>query len=347
MPETQPLVAIHFSLGAHTYKDVALLPQIRRQAENFWGPQGSNHQDFYWKEDKGTSESLIKVFSQFVADGEPLLDAYIQADHVRNPSLRRRLTPKELAGARRFFLLEDGGTGNMTTDSQIASALFLRREWVMLDEIGKSRQFEVIPEAYPDPIAKVRIQQERELYKNTSSILDQVKKGSINSQVLRLYREGMIASLATSNGERNAAFLDTMAERAQNAQETGKPTRIFVRIGALHFLLVERLKAQLPAASVTSQFDEGCDILLPEDRIILAFENDPKAMFPKEDWIKAVMSIYIDNVLSNTTMSHKFRRTTINHTLETSSAQELEALVTSLSKVDSEVAVNQFVASKR
>src|SRR3989344_5276681 len=129
-------VAVHFSFGRHTYFDVPLLPQIRQQAEEFWGPVGTNR-NVYWKEDLGASETLMRRFRNLTAEGIGLLDAYIQADHLTNPSVRRRLEPEELANARRFLLLSDGSTGDSETDSQVAQAVFLRREYLMLDDIGK------------------------------------------------------------------------------------------------------------------------------------------------------------------------------------------------------------------
>ncbi len=350
MERTEPLVAIHFSFGSHFPEDIDRLPQIKKQAGEFFQPDTRN---IYMLEQVGVAKSTISTMQDEYKRTGSYFDAFLQTAALSPQGIRRRLNSVELVNTRSKALQRSGfDTGSTAVQSNYLVSMFGYNEQVMLDELAEVVSFELDVECYPDPEARRMGKQHMEYLRLSGQSLDASQKGDAQKAIV-LYKESIFLQ-AQNTRNRNVTYRDRLATSVLDSVRDQRPTRIFIRIGEDHDKLTETFSQddRMTAPDIRGCFtaipvyDYGRVLRQPHGSLLLALENDPQLVPTDEQILKAMIGIYVDGYLSQMKKPRPERAEKANKVAAAASADDIANFIRSLPSSNFQKSIGPFIYSK-
>lgn len=219
----------------------------------------------------------------------------------------------------------------------------------MLDKLRETRDFKLHLESYRPEQAR-----EIETYENrwkrvNQKFMDAVDDGNI-PEALANYRL-MVVYLAYEGRLRNNNYIKLLEEYASKATKRSVATKVFVRLGESHHILLEQIPQSackaLREATITIFYDYGEPKLTPYDRLVQSLIRSPRQVPDKNSLLIAIATDIIENqlLLQSSLLDRNERTNIVTRILSLITNQEIEGLIISWAR-DGNEAVERFIHLK-
>lgn len=329
--EKQPLVTICFSFGHHGSEDIAYLPAIKRQAEILF-EKDPRVKNVYISENLCGQEAVVLEIRRRTQMGQSFIDAFSQTIFSLTVE-PKELSYIELAHARRTLLARDPNIKLSDVEQvQWNGMRFAVNELLMLDALKQSRVFDYDSESYPQAAAMRNYQRSQEELSEFDRALSAIKTGQVEEATNRTRNALDIG--ADLLRRRNPAWIDKLTAYVSEADETGQKTRMLVRVGETHDVLIKQLREALAKltldAEITYVYDHGEPLPRTLRSLHQLLETNPGVFVPRNQLLAVMLEAYMDDFLKGIKGKTKKERWQLSNTIFSGMSEEqMVALVES------------------
>lgn len=345
MQELEPLVKVRFSFGEHGPQAIRFLPKVMDEAEIlFTSTQGSHN--IYLMEMAGASETFVLRFKNLARRTGSYLEAFIQ---VLSPmTFGCRLDPTELERLRDSMLSDI--PEEIISRDPTDTGIFGLREVVELQKLRQRVNFEFDLESYPEKEAKRLAKLDRISKELAEQAFNEALQGSVDQSVRSLRKSILISG--QSDRARNLDFVRRIAEYSREAHRQHRPTRVFIRIGEAHDVLLDRLtnhwEEGLRNPEISYYYDWGEPTIRKtiSTTLIADLEVNPLTTIPKEKILSSMLEEFIVFQQISIGKTRQGAIQVAKRVLSGTTSSEIEELIRTLPHRGFERAVGQLVYSK-
>lgn len=277
------LFLVHYSFGHHGHESVAMIPQIRTQAEGFFS-QDPSVRNIIMFEDAHLKDSDSQRVKGFIERGYSHVDSYIHA--VNSVQRGRMLAPNQLARSKRQLL----------SGSETAFAFSLLS---MIDDLSQVFPLDHFRESHPDSVVRDLIRKQK-LWERAER--DAFKMATIGRFDMAAALEmEYLRGLASDVRVRNASYINMLKEAQEQSRLNGQETRFLTRVGSHHDRILGYIEADpeidLQTPQLTWEYDPGTEQKLPSKELLAILEDNPEAEFDQERILRGMYGDVIFNVI--------------------------------------------------
>ncbi len=333
MERDRPLIKVHFYFGYHGSEDVVHIPEIKREAEEFFceDPQVSN---IFFQEAAEFGEHEVKGIRTLISRGYSHVDALLQTRYPYS-TIGRPLYPSELRKLR---------TQMNNPDSEY---YYWMMELSMLDDLAQVRKFEYDAESYPKNLLASQERQHQAYIDAYKAAFQAARTGDLRGIIH--HGRSAVAGDANYLRGRNMSVAKQLEERVLKEHKKRRETRMFISFGEVHDLLPEVLRQRLSRhrylamPEIIGSYDLGQQLKRPNDLLVQRKELDPNYTPNDEDVMRGILGGIVDGELDTKGISTATSIPRLNRIIGNITLDEIEKFITSLPSKEVKDAVNELV----
>lgn len=346
--ESKPLVAVHVSFGSHGKEAKQYLPQLKDSISRFFEPPPTRN--IFLVEGATTTTNSPRQIRELYQITGSFLDAWIWFHKF---SINQQPNPEALAEEREFrlsgaVLQPQEGEDEMATMSRW-STYFNTHLMKTLDDFknDSSYSFELDTETHPQveaiSIDRTIRQSQQKHYLAAQALIDEGLKPTLSlyTQSARL--------LATTNFIRNRRYIERLIDYTNEAQKRNQPTRILVRVGLTHDLLLELIsnESRLAKVAIAESYDMEDRLIDHHWRLVYNLQRSRSYTPSEDELLRGLLTNKIMGKLMNMTEIKKLKA--VIYICDNSTPEEITHLLNSLRGVEPlkyHANLNTFIRSK-